>query len=62
MRIEDKLDKNTIDKLNKIRFSKKKSKRSRIKKHEKFSDKELENLMGVNRPTYKRCNGAFKQK
>ncbi|WP_276789701.1 hypothetical protein [Bacillus sp. (in: firmicutes)] len=39
------------------------SRKSIEKKPQKLTERELENLMGVNRPTYKRGRGgAFRQK
>jgi hypothetical protein len=32
------------------------------KKQEVLSEKDLKDLMGTNRPTYKRCKGAYRQK
>ncbi|WP_192841131.1 hypothetical protein [Bacillus gobiensis] len=39
-----------------------KEKEKKKKKEECLSRKDIEELMGVNRPTYKRYKGAIKQK
>ena len=62
MKAEDRLDKNTRDKLNEIRFFNKDKQKSKKNKENKLSYSEIEELMAVNRPTYKRCNRAFRQK
>lgn len=40
----------------------KKDKEKLKKKREKLSEKDLRDLMGTNRPTYKRSNGAIKNR
>lgn len=60
MRIEDRLDKDTRRKLNRLRnFKSNKSNRSR---DEELSERDIKDLMGVNRPKYYRSRGAFRQK
>lgn len=39
-----------------------KNKDKSIKSNEKLSDRELAELMGTNRPTYKRVRGAIRRK
>ncbi|WP_195892942.1 hypothetical protein [Bacillus massiliigorillae] len=50
MKLKDGLTPEAIKKLNAIKVK------------EKHTTKEWENIMGVNRDTYKRCNGAVRRK
>ncbi|SMQ75930.1 hypothetical protein SAMN05444673_2572 [Bacillus sp. OV166] len=59
MRIADHLSKEQKQQLNKMRSSPKKKSR---KKEEHLSQKDWEVLMGMNRDTYKRVNGAVRRK
>lgn len=54
MRFEDHLSKEQKQQLEKMRVPK--------KKKEHFSRRELEELMGMNRDTYTRKNGAIRRK
>jgi hypothetical protein len=45
-----------------LMVEKKKQQDKSPKKKEQLSKKDVEELMGMNRPTYKRHNGALKQK
>lgn len=61
MMIEDCVDRNTKDKLNKLRLVDliKKGNKSREKK---MSHKDIEDLMGIHRPIYERRSGAMRRK
>jgi hypothetical protein len=49
-------------KVNKIRMDKHKKERKPKRKQEKFTEWELKELMGMNRPVYRRSKGgAFRQ-
>lgn len=50
MKVKDHLNKEQLKKLN------------QIKKTEKLSERELHDLMGINRDTYKRNRGAIRRK
>jgi hypothetical protein len=57
MRLEDHLDPATRDRLNKIRRRKKnKVKKDPLKRH--YSERELKELMGLNRDRYERGRGG----
>ena len=39
-----------------------KKKKPEKKKHETLTERDIKELMGINRPTYKRHKGAFRQR
>ncbi|WP_169917346.1 hypothetical protein [Alkalihalobacterium alkalinitrilicum] len=52
MRIEDRLDKNTKSKLDKMKNNKK----------ERLTERDIKSLMGMNRDRYERRGGAIRRK
>ena len=63
MRVEDRLDKGTRNKLNILRGTKNKEKHKNPNNHqENLSERDIKDLMGINRATYKRCRGALRQR
>ncbi|MDN4525335.1 hypothetical protein [Fictibacillus fluitans] len=59
MKLYDRLSAEQKRKLNNI---KRPDKKKRKKKNKGFSERDLKDLMGVNRDTYKRVNGAIRKK
>lgn len=68
MKIADLLSKDEKSKLNNVKSPKRKrkkkppSKQQPVKKEEKLSRRDIEELMGINRSTYTRVNGAVRRK
>lgn len=59
MRLEERLSKDTRDKLNKVRRRKRKKNK---KQSTELSEWDIKELMGMNRTTYERRGGAIRQK
>lgn len=55
MQLHERLDEQTKRKLNELKNQNK-------HKSKRYSRREVEELMGVNRPTYKRVRGAIRRK
>lgn len=62
MTIYERLNEKDRKKINKLRGSNKPIKSQPKKKQEKLSESDLAELMGMNRPTYKRKNGAIRRR
>lgn len=68
MKFADHLSKADIQKVNQLRRASKNKKEKpkdnhkTKKKNEKFSRRDIEDLMGTRRDTYKRVNGAWRNK
>jgi hypothetical protein len=68
MKLADLLSKDEKNKLNNIKSPKRKrkkkppSKQQPVKKDEKLSRRDIEELMGIKRDTYTRRNGAIRRK
>lgn len=64
MKFADQLSKETIQHFNQLRRSSRnqKEKTKTKKQQEKLSRRDLEDLMGKNRDTYKRVNGAVRRR
>lgn len=62
MRIEERVPESIKQKLGYNNDSRRKKKRCKKKHHEQLTRRDIEELMGVNRPTYKRVRGAIRQK
>ena len=60
MRIEDRLDKNTKNKL--VNLRKPRNKKKKKRNVERFSEREILDLMGVSRDRYERRGGAVRRK
>jgi hypothetical protein len=48
--------------LKRLGISKKRHEPRKKHDHEKLTEREIKDLMGVNRPTYKRYKGAYRQR
>lgn len=63
VKFADHLNKETIQHFNQLRRSSRNRKeKPKPQKQEKLSQRELEDLMGTKRDTYKRVNGAVRRK
>ena len=62
MRIEERVPESIKQKLGYNNDSRLKKKRCKKKHHEQLTRHDIEELMGVNRPTYKRVRGAIRRK
>jgi hypothetical protein len=68
MKLADLLSNDEKKQLNNVKSPKRKrkkkppSKQQSVKKEEKLSRKDIEELMGINRATYTRVNGAVRRK
>ncbi len=67
MKLADHLTKQDIQKFNQLRKGKRKRERksdspTKPKKHENLNQRDWEEIMGTNRDTYKRVNGAVRRR
>ncbi|WNF36422.1 hypothetical protein RJD24_18670 [Bacillaceae bacterium IKA-2] len=66
MKLIDHLDKNTQEKLKKIRISKQRKNKpvnnDPLRSNEKFSEREIKSLMGMDRDRYERRGGAVRRR
>ena len=59
MKLADHLDKSTKDKLNSVKKKRKRKKKCNV---ERFTEKDILDLMGTNRDRYERRGGAMRRK